>query len=123
MPVQQLPFGDFPNFRFAIADLTMMPDELARRYGLVFDHDNEDLGPVTYAAIALADGSWAVLLRHDDSQYQTTPVWVDAAANFDVARQLVLDALGLTADAYDWVAPESQAPPGYIQRPQPDPPG
>lgn len=119
MPVKQVtPYTMWPGGNFwAIAVLTLEPAQLADRYGLIFETGEDDgLGDYARAAIELADGTQALLMGHTHSPWPGTPVYVDVNANFTAARELVLKALDLTPQDYNWVSPESEAPADYPWR-------
>ena len=109
MPVRQIapyrwPSGD----NRPIATLALDPAELTARYGLVFEEGWDNLDYLQRAAIELADGSQAWLMRHRGDRSPGTVVYVDAAADFGRARNLVLQALELTPAAFIWVAPDPE---------------
>ncbi len=113
MAIKQTPPQMWPSGRrWAIGVLAFEPDELARRYGLVFEKGCDDLDYFERAVIDLTGLGQVWFLRYPHNDYPGTPVWVDAQSNFDAARRLVLDTLDLTPAAFNWVSPESHAPPG-----------
>jgi hypothetical protein len=97
--------------RWAIGVLAFEPDELAQRYGLVFEEGWDELDYFKRAVIELPEVGQVWFLRYPTVDYPGTPIWVDAKSDFDAARWLVLAALALTPDAFNWVSPESHAPP------------
>jgi hypothetical protein len=98
--------------RWAIAVLAFEPEELALRYGLVFEEGCDELHYFKRAVIDLPEIGQAWFLRYPAIDYPGTPIWVDAESDFDAARRSLLAALDLTPDAFNWVSPESHAPPG-----------
>lgn len=109
MPIRQIspyrwPSGD----NRPIATLALDPAELTARYGLVFEEDWDNLDYLQRAAIELADGTPAWLMRHRGDPHPGTVVYVDAAAHFGKARNLVLQSLNLTPAAFSWVAPDPE---------------
>ncbi len=112
--LQVHPYSLWPSSSgWAIAVLRLTPDELAACYGFTLEEGVDGLDNYRRVAIALPDGSQAWLMRHIGNPFPGTAVYVDSGVNFDQARALVLEVLGLTPDAYNWVSPESVALPRF----------
>jgi hypothetical protein len=113
MAVKQIPPRTWPSgSRWAIATLAFEPDELARRYGLVFEEGWDELDYYQRAVIDLPGVGQVWFLRYPYNAFPGTPIWVDAQCDFDAARRLVLAALELTPAAFNWVSPYSRSPDG-----------
>lgn len=109
MPVRQIPPHPWPSGdNRPIATLALEPAALKARHGLVFEDGWDNLDYVQRAAIELADRSQAWLVRHRGDPAPGTVVYVDAAADFGRARDLVLQALDLTQAAFSWIAPDPE---------------
>jgi hypothetical protein len=94
-----------------VAILALEPAELSERFGLAFQDGIDDLGRYRLAAIALANGSQAWMLKHDDDPNPGTEVMVDADADPDEAQSHFLNALGLDRSVLLWAASERSQPP------------
>ncbi len=112
MPVRQVtPHQRFPSGDSrALVMLTGEPRELAARYGLSFEEGEDDFDAFQLAAIALADGSQAWLLKYRGEPTPGTVVYVDAGADFAQAKALLAQALELTDEDILWVSPFVAAP-------------
>ena len=112
MPVRQVP----PHQHFPSGDsrplvvLTGEPRELAARYGLSFEESKDDFDAFQFAAIALADGSQAWLLKYRGDPNPGTVVYADASADFAHAKALLTQALELADEDILWVSPFVVAP-------------
>ena len=112
MPVRQVP----PHQHFPSGDsrplvvLTGEPRQLAARYGLSFEEGEDDFDAFHLAAIALADGSQAWLLKYRGDPNPGTVVYVDVAADFAHAKALLDQALELADEDILWVSPFVVAP-------------
>ncbi len=110
MPVRQIPPHRWPSGdNRPVMTLALDPAALMARYGLVFEDGWDNLDYVQRAAIELADGSQAWLMRHRGDPAPGTVVCVDAGVDFGRARGLVLQALDLTPAAFSWVAPDPES--------------
>jgi hypothetical protein len=89
--------------------LFLEPDALAARYGFRFEEGYDELDYFERAAIELAEGTQAWLMRHRGNPVPGTIVFVDAAADPAGARALLQQALGLTEVDFRWVAPGATA--------------
>ena len=112
MAVQQVP----PHQRFPSGDsrplvvLAGEPQELSARFGLSFEEGQDDFDAFQLAAIALADGSHAWLLRYQGDPNPGTIVYVDTGADFAQAKALLTQALDLAKEDVLWVSPFAAAP-------------
>lgn len=110
MSVRQIPPHRWPSGdNRPIATLALDPAALTARYGPVFEDSWDNLDYVQRAAIELADGSQAWLMRHRGDPAPGTVVYVDAEVDFGRARAFVLQALDLTSAAFSWVAPDPES--------------
>jgi len=80
-PYERWPSGDSRP----IVMLRANPAELHERYGLLFEHDTDDLDDYDLAAIELPDSTQAWLMRHVGNHVPGTIVYVDARADFERA--------------------------------------
>ncbi|MGI8687259.1 MAG: hypothetical protein ACR2M3_01655 [Thermomicrobiales bacterium] len=92
----------------AIAVLSFEPEELARRYGLRFQEDVDDLDTLLFAVLRLDNGSNAMLYKHVGDPNPGTIVNVDAHADLAMERELLVSALHLQANDLLWIAPEAR---------------
>lgn len=93
----------------ALVEIPFDPAELAARFGLAFEDAYDDLDRYQRAAIALPDGSQAWLVKYRGEADAGTTVYVDAAADVDAAKNLLLRTMLLTEEDLLWVAPEVAA--------------
>lgn len=114
MSIRQVP----PHARWpsgdsrALATIRFSPEELAARYGLVFERGCDDLDWYQLAAIALPDGAQVWLIRHRGNPAPGTVVDIDAGADFARTKAQLTQALGLTDADFLWVSPVVAAPAG-----------
>ena len=88
-----------------IAVLPFDAPELTRGYGLVWQEGIDDLGRFLIAAIELAGGVQAWLIRHDTDPNPGTVVQVDAAADVAEAQSRLADAMKLDLRDLLWLSP------------------
>jgi hypothetical protein len=89
----------------ALLEISHDPAELAARYDLSFEDCLDDLDRYQRAAIALPDGSQAWLVRYRGERDAGTTVYVDAAADPETAKAVVLHLLSLTGKELRWSTP------------------
>lgn len=107
MGVRQVPPKPWPSGDSRpIAVLPFELPELTARYGLDYEDGVDDLDRFGLAAIELADGQQAWLYKHDGDPNPGIVVRVDARADPDEAKRLLLDALGLDCQDLWWAGPE-----------------
>ena len=106
MRVRQIPAPSrWPHReRRSLAILALDPDTIAERYGLVYDEQDDDLGRYRLAAIALADGEQAWLVKHEIDANPGTCVYVDARTDVTAALQRLLEVLAITRAELVWAA-------------------
>ena len=104
-PHQHFPSGDSRP----LVVLTGEPRELAVRYGLSFEEGEDDFDAFQLAAVALADGSQAWLLKYRGDPNPGTVVYVDAGADFPRAQALLTEALELAPEHLLWASPFATA--------------
>lgn len=105
-PHDRWPSGDSR----ALVELRFDPGDLTARYGLTFLEEYDDLDWFLLAAIGLADGSQAWLIKYRGEQETGTTVYVDAAADFPTTLALLRRTLDLRDEDVTWVAPALAVP-------------
>ena len=103
-PYKRWPSGDSR----ALAVLRLSPEELASRFGLVFEVHDDDLDVFTLAAIQLPDGSQAWLERHEGDPEDNTLAHVDSDANLCQAKEELKQVLELTDSDFAWISPAAE---------------
>lgn len=101
VPHPLFPSGDYRD----LAEVRLNPTELAARYGVRFEQRLDDLDSFELAAIVLADGSQAWLLKYRGDQFSGTLVRVDANGDLSNAKAMLAHALDLGEADFAWVAP------------------
>jgi hypothetical protein len=86
----------------AIAMLRFEPNELAQSHGLTFERGTDDFDAYQLAAVKLADGSQAWLMRYQGNPVPGTVVYAGSAVDPTEAQRLVGDALGLEISDLSW---------------------
>lgn len=104
-PLKHFPSGDSR----ALLELATDPSDLTARLGLTFEERCDDLDRYRLAAVALADGSQAWLVKYRGEEDAGTTVYVDAAADPIATKTLVLGALALSDADVRWLAPDLAA--------------
>lgn len=97
-PKTSWPTGDVKP----IAILPSHPRALSLRHRLVFESRIDDLGVYQVAAIELADGQEARLVKYADDEEPGTLVFVDSAADVPATLALIARALGTRTNDLLW---------------------
>lgn len=100
-PLERWPSGDSRPLAVLVAE----PPDLAACHGLTFEEDVDDLDRYRLAAIELADGQQAWLLKHEGDPNPGTVVRVDGRADIEEAQRLLFGALDLAPEDLLWSAP------------------
>lgn len=101
-PWEQWPSGDSRP----VAVLPQSLAELSQTHGITFEDDTDDLDRYRMAAIALANGQQAWLVKYDNDANPGTVAQVDARADVEEAIALLVSALGIERGDLLWLAPE-----------------
>ena len=104
MAIEQLEASGWPTGETRPLMLTRLrPEELAEKFGLVFEDDLDDL---SFVKIAVVRGSFGIagLIARDPAPFEGTIVYVDHDADLDSARAAVMSEFGLTGSDIEWMA-------------------
>ena len=101
--IRQVSIDSWKGYQ-AIALIRPGPDELARQFGIEFQHGHDDLDETLHAGIEAGSGRRFVLLRHVNSPVEGTEILWDVRRD-DLAEALVevLGVLGLPPSEVEWV--------------------
>jgi hypothetical protein len=88
-----------------IAVLTLEPDELSMRLGIIFFDEGDDLDHFEWAGLKLATGEQLLLVRHHHSPSPGTQVNADLGSDTTMVLNRFLDATGMTMAQVSWRAP------------------
>src|SRR5688572_3065696 len=88
-----------------IGILTLSPDELTRRFGIVFERDTDDLDDFEVAAIADESIGQFWLFRHVQSPSKGTEVRADMATTRTSVLKAVWEQLRLDDMSFEWLNP------------------
>ncbi|SFR27143.1 hypothetical protein SAMN04488564_110345 [Lentzea waywayandensis] len=79
------------------------PQVLTEEFGIVFTEDVDELGPLKLAVLERSFGTMG-LVRYVDSSMRGTAVYVDEAADLELAHRAVVSEFGLTGQDISWAA-------------------
>ncbi|MGW6933316.1 hypothetical protein ACWGE0_24890 [Lentzea sp. NPDC054927] len=85
------------------------PEELSKKFGLVFVDQMDGLGPLKLAVVKASFGI-AGLIRYTDATFEGTTVYVDSAADLDSTRDAVVSEFGLVSSEISWVTERLDRP-------------
>jgi hypothetical protein len=102
--IEQLPASGWPTGQTQLLMLThVRPEELAEKFGLVFEDDVDDL---SYVKLAVVRGSFGIagLMARDPAPFEGVLVYVDRDVDLVSVRAAVMSELGLTGSDISWDA-------------------
>ncbi|MEV6241614.1 hypothetical protein [Lentzea sp. NPDC051838] len=104
MAIEQVPSAEWPTSENRpLLVMLFSPEELAEKFGLVFDDDEDDLGPLKLAVVRASFGV-AGLIRYVDAPFDGTTVYVDRDADLESTHRAVVSELGLESSDISWAA-------------------
>lgn len=104
MAIEQVPSAEWPTGENRpLLVMLFAPEELAETFGLVFDDDEDDLGPLKLAVVRVSFGV-AGLIWRIDAPFEGTIVYVDEAADLESTYRAVVNEFGLTSSDIGWAA-------------------
>lgn len=86
--------------------LPMSPEELSKKFNLVFADDSDGLGDLKIAVVRGQRFGIAGLIRHQDAPFEGTTVYVDSEADLRSTCSAVLSDFGLEESEVSWITTE-----------------
>ena len=103
MPLRQIQQPIWPSGRTrSIAVLHFEPSHIARRFGVQFHHERDDLDEADVAAVQLPSGRLLLFVRYLGNPSSGTEVAADSRDDPEAARRELLETLDLDQTAVKW---------------------
>jgi hypothetical protein len=109
--IEQVPSPEWPaSQNRPIAVLDLEPDEIEKRFSLIFTDERDDLDSLRLAVVKAPSGRVFGLARYDRSPTPGTTIYSNEASSADEDIEEFLRAFGLEPDRLSWrVATAAQA--------------
>ncbi|MEU0885206.1 hypothetical protein ABZ345_42005 [Lentzea sp. NPDC005914] len=107
MTIEQIDESGWPTGENSpLLILPMSPDQLSKRFNLVFSDDRDGLGDLKIAVVRSQFFGIAGLIRHQDEPSEGTTVYVNSEADLPTTCRAVLSEFGLAESDVSWITTE-----------------